>query len=179
MKMVRMVKQVLWMGAYLWAAREWIKGIKEGDYDWCTLYTYMKIAQWNVEIFLRRGEGRQGRMVKAENVVKIHCKHICKCDNNLPLQLIHAYKHVKRKIHLMIPMLQRKTISGTVGYWFRNQTQSCQLHVKRNSTLSCNLTAELLKRHINHKKQHMTHASYDTEHWRVRMNWVWRAGHLS
>jgi hypothetical protein len=39
---------------------------------------------WSVDIFLRIGEGRWDRMMEGVNLINMHCKHICKCYNEIP-----------------------------------------------------------------------------------------------
>jgi hypothetical protein len=53
---------------------------EEGGYGACTLYMYENRTVKPVEIVLRWGEG-WGRMMRGVNLIKIHCKHICKCHN--------------------------------------------------------------------------------------------------
>jgi hypothetical protein len=44
-------------------------------------YTHKKKKKKCVEIVLRRGERGRGRMMEGLTLIKVHCKHICKCHN--------------------------------------------------------------------------------------------------
>jgi hypothetical protein len=41
-----------------------------------------------VEIVLRRVGREIRKMMEEVNLIKIHCKHICKCHNEIPIQYI-------------------------------------------------------------------------------------------
>jgi hypothetical protein len=41
--------------------------------------------EYNIEIVLRRGRGDEGALMEGVNLIKTHFKHICKCDNDIPL----------------------------------------------------------------------------------------------
>jgi hypothetical protein len=52
------------------------------------------------EIVLRRRRKEMKKNDGGVNIIKIHCKHICKCHNVFPaIQLIYGNKNVKRKLH--------------------------------------------------------------------------------
>jgi hypothetical protein len=49
-------------------------------------------------LFYEVGRGERGRWVEGMNLVKVHSKHIWKCRNKPPVQLIYANKMFFKKI---------------------------------------------------------------------------------
>jgi hypothetical protein len=60
--------------------------VKESKYGLWSLYECMEIEQWNLfEFFFKNGgKGGWGRIMEGVNLVKINCKHICKCHSEPP-----------------------------------------------------------------------------------------------
>jgi hypothetical protein len=53
-----------------------VKG--EGEEGLYFVYVYENRAMKPVVL------GREGKMTEEKNLIKIHCKHICKCRNDIP-----------------------------------------------------------------------------------------------
>jgi hypothetical protein len=62
------------------------------------LYLHENRTMKPVEIVLKRGAGGWGKILEGVNLIKIYCKHICKCHNEPHVQLIYANKN-----HLPFP----------------------------------------------------------------------------
>jgi hypothetical protein len=48
------------------------------------VYVYENRIMKSVEIVLRRGEGGMRDKDEGVNLIKVYCKHICKCDTESP-----------------------------------------------------------------------------------------------
>jgi hypothetical protein len=73
----------------------------EGKYDGCILYSCMKMKP--IEIILRKGKGMRENN-GGVNLIKIYCKHICKCHNVSPCTIIYANKIFKFCISISSPI---------------------------------------------------------------------------
>jgi hypothetical protein len=69
----REVKQVLSGDGYQWEGGEHKERVKEGEYGASIIFMYENRIMKPAEIFLRE------RRMERVNLIKIYCKHICKC----------------------------------------------------------------------------------------------------
>jgi hypothetical protein len=58
--------------------------VKEGKYDGLILYSCMKREQWKCWNCSKKGEARMRENDGGVNLIKIYCKHTCKCYNVSP-----------------------------------------------------------------------------------------------
>jgi hypothetical protein len=64
-----------------------------GNYDWNTLYEYMKIESWN---WFKKGDGGQERSIEGLNSIKAHYMHVWKRHNET--LLYNQYNLIRRNL---------------------------------------------------------------------------------
>jgi hypothetical protein len=57
--------------------------VKEVEYGWCTLYVYENRTMKSCWTYSKKGGGEMRENDGNGALIKMHCKHICKCHNEI------------------------------------------------------------------------------------------------